>query len=203
MYAYPSPPPDLQVLKALEYLWERLRSDEELNKWFPSPDSILAGTICRPVVQSYDLEIDLPATGFPFLAMWRGPTDRNKRARVGFPGYECKAGIQWFTSVPSGEATGQGVTNLDGLQWGAGLAQLVHSRICYHLETNPDRNAYLYDAAYIDEIYPLSHSIVRNVEHTHPLYEVPEGVDLAETAITIKLHWPPGTEPGLEIGATF
>jgi hypothetical protein len=216
VYAYPNPPPDLQVLHSLKYLRERLRSDEILNQYFPSPDSIVNGTMMRPILIGDETGLDLHVHSLPYLAIYRGNQDRNPRAQIGTPGTEADAHIEWFASMPAGEAIApQGETVMDALQWGAGLVYLIWARICYHLETDADYRKDFYDDAHIDLLRPekIGHPIqvvdedligfqgMLTLEHTHPQYDVPDLQDLTAIAFNINLHAPIGTEPGFSIGA--
>jgi hypothetical protein len=216
VYAYPNPPPDLQVLHSLKYLRERLRSDEVLNQYFPSPDAIVNGTMMRPIITGGDTELDLHVHDLPYLAIWRGDQDRNPRAQIGTPGNEVDAHIQWFCPIPAGGEKGaQNTTVMDGLQWGAGLVNIVWARICYHLETDATYRKTFYDEGCIDLLRPekigppiqvedadlIGFQGLLTLEHTHPQYDVPDLQDLTAIAFNINLHAPIGTEPGFSIGA--
>jgi hypothetical protein len=200
----------------LKYLRERLRADEVLNQYFPSPDSIVNGTMMRPIVTAADTELDLNENDLPYLAIWRGDQDRNPRMQIGTPGNEVDAHIQWFCAIPAGgQLAAQKTTVMDGLQWGAGLVSLVWGRICYHLETDAPYRKTFYNDGHIDLLRPekigppiqvedadlIGFQGLLTLEHTHPQYDVPACQDLNMIALTINLHAPIGTEPGLSVGA--
>ncbi len=212
--AYPQTPPDLQVIQTLAYLWRKLRSDPVLGEFTSSPNQIVSSTLMRPAVRGLEAH-QIHSAGVPYLAVWRARTERHPNYRINHGGNVGKAGIQWFTQIPSGGKAPTEGLYYDGLTWGANLAHLVWARIQFYLEDrDPDnapaliRDAYLeqidgdvYEILTIEGVSLIGFEGLLNFEHTHPMYAVPEGIDLQKVGMTIQLYDGTPSDLGIGVGA--
>jgi hypothetical protein len=104
----------------------------------------------------------------------------------------------------------------DGLSWGATLAHMVWARIMFYLEDREHAPQLISDAK-LEEIAGDNYEIVTiepysligfegvlDFDHTHPMYDVPDGIDLQIVGMTISLYDGSTTPPsdlGLDVGA--
>lgn len=216
-FGYTRVPPDMQLVQTLAFFWDKLRSDEIIARYITSPDQIINTTLARPaidVLPKNNKLYQLHQNKMPYLALWRGLTMRHPNYRIGYPANVGKLGVQWLIPIPQGGDAPIDGMHYDGLTWGANLAHLVWARMQYYMEDDVYHNELIttakleqldgdeYEIVILEDMNIIGFEGTFNFEHSHPMYDVPEGIDLQLVAMTIKLY--DGSVPsdlGLEVDA--